>query len=325
LSSSHISASSAPLPGSFVTAAYSLDGQNVSWLRPLVRPAACPAARAQPEPVACRISVHHLRHRKTGPCFPIAVLRCAVHRGAFTVYPLGHRPYGRVGLAPVFPDGTPRPLPEPVAGSGFTASDAFPLDAPSANASPAGALPDGALPDGAPPAGDDAIPARLSLRRLIWSATLFGAALDAAAGKAWPRDTAYQPASDFDSPPPALWDTQRRRLAEAARILAIAPAPPPAVGDQCALVLGVPRLALLSAAAAWREARGFVARGRIICSVLERVAPDRRLLNRLLGAGALGGCWGSVSRWDPPPLAAAMPRQTVLPPGAVAQRGVSAM
>jgi len=54
---------------------------------------------------ACQVTLHHWRDRKTGPAFPVAVLRCATHGRAFTVYPLGHFPYGRSSLAPVAPDG----------------------------------------------------------------------------------------------------------------------------------------------------------------------------------------------------------------------------
>lgn len=61
---------------------------------------------------ACRLCLDHARSRKTGPCFALAVLRCRTHRIAFTVYPPGHVPYGRVALTPVAPDGhaliTPR-------------------------------------------------------------------------------------------------------------------------------------------------------------------------------------------------------------------------
>jgi len=56
---------------------------------------------------ACRIGVDHLRDRKTGPAFAITVLRCYTHGRAFTLYPLGHFPYGRVALAPVCVDGEP--------------------------------------------------------------------------------------------------------------------------------------------------------------------------------------------------------------------------
>jgi len=51
--------------------------------------------------------MHHFRGRKTGPCFPVAVVRCGTHRKGFTLYPPGQVPYGRVALAPVAPDGEP--------------------------------------------------------------------------------------------------------------------------------------------------------------------------------------------------------------------------
>ena len=54
---------------------------------------------------SCHLCVDHWRERKTGPCFPILVMRCLTHKRAFTVYPPGHVPYGRVVMAPVAPDG----------------------------------------------------------------------------------------------------------------------------------------------------------------------------------------------------------------------------
>lgn len=50
---------------------------------------------------ACRLRIGFHRDRKTGPCFPLAVLRCATHRRASTLYPPGHVPYGRTAVAPV--------------------------------------------------------------------------------------------------------------------------------------------------------------------------------------------------------------------------------
>ena len=49
----------------------------------------------------------HARERKTGPCFPVTVARCAEHRLAFTLYPPGHVPYGQVAIAPLDPAGRP--------------------------------------------------------------------------------------------------------------------------------------------------------------------------------------------------------------------------
>jgi hypothetical protein len=55
--------------------------------------------------VACELTVHHRRERKTGPQIPVTVLRCRTHHRAFTLYPLGHVPYGRLAVAPVGFDG----------------------------------------------------------------------------------------------------------------------------------------------------------------------------------------------------------------------------
>jgi hypothetical protein len=50
----------------------------------------------------CSLSVHHYRARKTGPCFPLAVVVCAAHPGRHsTIYPPGYFPYGRAQIAPV--------------------------------------------------------------------------------------------------------------------------------------------------------------------------------------------------------------------------------
>ena len=47
----------------------------------------------------CAIFVDHYRKRKTGPCYPVAVVGCRVHgRRRYTLYPAGHYPYGRVAV-----------------------------------------------------------------------------------------------------------------------------------------------------------------------------------------------------------------------------------
>ena len=63
----------------------------------------CNGSNAQP----CRVSVHHCRERKTGPGFPLMVLRCRTHKVCFTVYPPGYVPYGRQPIAAVAADGSP--------------------------------------------------------------------------------------------------------------------------------------------------------------------------------------------------------------------------
>lgn len=55
----------------------------------------------------CRVGVHARRHRKTGPCHPLVVIRCKTHERCFTLYPPEYVPYGRKRVAPVGGDGRP--------------------------------------------------------------------------------------------------------------------------------------------------------------------------------------------------------------------------
>jgi hypothetical protein len=74
-----------------------------STLVPAVTPPSCVhASKGDP---ACVLFVHHLRERKAGPEVPLTVMQCRTHRRAFTLYPLGHIPYGRLAVAPVALDG----------------------------------------------------------------------------------------------------------------------------------------------------------------------------------------------------------------------------
>lgn len=70
---------------------------------PAVMPRSC--VHAAMGDAACILMVHHVRERKTGPRIPVTVLQCRTHRRAFTLYPLGHVPYGRLAIAPVGLDG----------------------------------------------------------------------------------------------------------------------------------------------------------------------------------------------------------------------------
>ena len=72
-------------------------------LGPAVMPRCC--VHAVSEDKACVLVVHHVRVRKTGPEIPVTVLQCRTHHRAFTLYPLGHHPYGRLAVAPVGLDG----------------------------------------------------------------------------------------------------------------------------------------------------------------------------------------------------------------------------
>ncbi|MFH1570271.1 MAG: hypothetical protein ABIL09_19925 [Gemmatimonadota bacterium] len=54
----------------------------------------------------CSLFIDHYRPRKTGPGFPVAVVGCGRHPlGRYTLYPLGHIPYGRQAVVPCSPAG----------------------------------------------------------------------------------------------------------------------------------------------------------------------------------------------------------------------------
>lgn len=77
--------------------------RSATVLGPAVMPRGCVHAATGDE--ACVLVVHHVRERKTGPRIPVTVLQCQTHGRAFTLYPLGHLPYGRLAIAPVGLDG----------------------------------------------------------------------------------------------------------------------------------------------------------------------------------------------------------------------------
>lgn len=77
--------------------------RSTTVLGPVVMPRCCVHAVVEDE--ACVLVVHHVRERKTGPRIPVTVLQCRTHGRAFTLYPLGHLPYGRLTVAPVGLDG----------------------------------------------------------------------------------------------------------------------------------------------------------------------------------------------------------------------------
>lgn len=53
---------------------------------------------AEGETSRCKIGLHLLRERRTGPGHPVAVIRCRTHGRFFTIYPPGFVPYGRERL-----------------------------------------------------------------------------------------------------------------------------------------------------------------------------------------------------------------------------------
>ncbi|MFC1642296.1 hypothetical protein ACFL5O_06365 [Myxococcota bacterium] len=100
---------------------------------------------------ACSIRVHDRRWRKTGPEYPLVVAKCATHRVAFTLYPPGYVPYGRVAMAPVDSEGQ--------------------LVSVVGEVDVEGEGPEGRIPG-----------------QLTWDTTIFRAARDADRRRAWPRE-----------------------------------------------------------------------------------------------------------------------------------------
>jgi hypothetical protein len=131
------------------------------------------------------------------------------------------------------------------------------------------------------------------ITKLDWPGTVFGAAVDAAAGQAWPR-----------KPPtrPGHWRTQGRRLARGARLIGIGPTRADDElrhREQMARRLGVPTLVVVAQALRWKEARGYRERGVAILLVLAEMEASRAISDRLMSAGEVEGLWGRPSRWDP--------------------------
>lgn len=76
----------------------------------------------------CILAVNHERPRKTGPCFPLSVVYCAVHDVSFTLYPPGHIPYSREALTPTAEGGqriSSEPDPHAVDGGEHTEASEF--------------------------------------------------------------------------------------------------------------------------------------------------------------------------------------------------------
>lgn len=87
-------------------------------LAPVV-PVALPCGEGNGTP--CQVASHLWRPRKTGPKFPLLVVRCKTHGRATTIYPPGHYPYGRQPLQQLSPDGA-QPLVAQGDGSGVVGS-----------------------------------------------------------------------------------------------------------------------------------------------------------------------------------------------------------
>lgn len=123
---------------------------------------------------------------------------------------------------------------------------------------------------------------------LSWEQTLFGAALDAAQRRAWPR-------SSEEPQQQGCWRTQGRRVAQLSQIVGLVGA------DDSSMVgpLGVTALGQREARAAYAQAKGYEQRGRAVSVIaMELQSASCDVLDLMLAAGFARGQWGCPLRWD---------------------------
>ena len=197
---------------------------------------------------ACRVLFNFWRSRTTGPCFPLAVLRCTTHGCSFTVYPHGYVPYARHILVWSCSSGEK------------SFSEGKPVSSTIANQ---------------------------------FCDTFFQAALDAAVGFAWQRDSL----GETDR----WWPDQRRTLAKQLRMLGVDPTLSAHERHRQAAALDVAFLFLNECACLITTTPGYRSRGAAITAVLERLVGGPCILERLLVGGYHAGLWGFPLRWDADP------------------------
>lgn len=135
-----------------------------------------------------------------------------------------------------------------------------------------------------------------------WEATIFAAALSAAAGELWRKETTSRN-SRADDAQAALNSptrrTQGRHLRLAAELLGIDPSLAPSSREAVARALAVPCLELRQAAHELEEAVKYRDRACVIVRVLLQLRSTRGLGGQLLTTGELARLWGPARRWDP--------------------------
>jgi hypothetical protein len=210
---------------------------------------------------SCQIDVHHIRERKTGPCFPLTVIQCKTHNKHFTLYPPGHTPHGRKAIAPVAPDGS------------------WPLQADM------------------PPAGDDdECRGKQSHqdKEKMFRGTLFDAAMDAASMNAWNRCSPElgQGGELF------YWSTMGRDLHRLTVLFGMSKDRPAPEREIMAALLGVGGLLLHEQSNFVLKYPGYKERGKAVCTILFSLTAGSCFLDRLLNCGHFAGLWGRPYQWD---------------------------
>ena len=127
--------------------------------------------------------------------------------------------------------------------------------------------------------------------KLAWSRTICAAALDAALGLSWNRES---PGDDH-----RRRRTQRRYLTLTAALLGLTAYLDEAVSQRIAECLGIAYVLLSDQQNIYQSAPTYHGKGAAIVSVLELIPINNTLEYRLLKAGFIAGLWGLPKRWDP--------------------------
>ena len=123
-----------------------------------------------------------------------------------------------------------------------------------------------------------------------WPATLFSAAIDAAAGDV--DSVSHRSTRDV-----SCRRTEGRHLERAGDLLGLLPDVESRNQERIATRLQIPTMDLRSAAHAWTCR--WQAQGRAVVAVLTALPVDGSLLDRVLAAGMVAGLWPRPQRWDP--------------------------
>lgn len=225
-------------------------------------PSCCPQNIG--DPGGCIIRAHHWRDRKTGPCFPLLVVRCKTHKGAFTLYPPGHRPYGRKAVVPLGPDGS-RPL-DTVAGEEDRLS-----------AELGGGMFDAALDAAA---------------GLLWDRC------SRRYTRAGERSVGWEAVDKHGDGEDRYRSTQERQLGKCIELLGVAQDQDEVLREEVAELLGVGRMLLVEQTGRIDLTTGPGIRGEAVCAVL-RAMPKGMRYERLVACGRAVGLWGEALHWDP--------------------------
>lgn len=155
--------------------------------------------------------------------------------------------------------------------------------------------PHGQVPYGRAAIAPVAPDGRVSIDDVVGAAafagTVFDAALDASRGSPWPRDSRRRGCDGY-------WSKQATHLDYAAHLTGIAPAFDDVLREAMAGALRVDLLLLRDATHAFGAATTYRDRGAAVCAVLERLAGESCLVERLAAAGHLAGLWGAPFLWD---------------------------